>query len=210
MAARERLAPGAVVSPLLANLDLGPLDRHLAEGGSEMVRDADDLVVLCGSQAEAAAALRALGTWVAAHGLTLPPEQTRIVDATPRGGFDVLGHHVERGKKWPSTRSERQVRDAVRATTGRKAGGSVDPIIAALNPIVRGWFGDVTHRHWTTFGTLDGWIRMRLRSILRWRRKGNGRGRGADQQRWPTADFVRHGLVTMQTARLHARRALAG
>jgi len=200
---------GAVVSPLLANLYLNPLDWQMAQQGSQMVRYADDMVVLCRSQAEAEAALSELGTWVAAHGLTLHPEKTRIVDATQRGGFDFLGYHFERGKKWPSKRSERQLRDAIRAKTGRKTGGSVDHIIAGLNPIVRGWFGYFKHSHWTTFDTLDGWIRMRLRSILRWRRKGKGRGRGADHQRWPNAYFVRHGLFTMQTARLHAVRALA-
>jgi RNA-directed DNA polymerase len=200
---------GAVVSPLLANLYLDPLDRQMAEAGSQMVRYADDMVVLCRSQVEAETALRELRAWVAAHGLTLHPEKTRIVDATQRGGFDFLGYHFERGKKWPSKRSERQLRDAIRAKTGRKVGGSVESIIAGLNPVVRGWFGYFKHSHWTTFGTLDGWIRMRLRSILRWRRKGKGRGRGADHQRWPNAYFVRHGLFTMQTARLQARRDLA-
>jgi RNA-directed DNA polymerase len=200
---------GAVVSPLLANLYLDPLDRRMAEAGYQMVRYADDMVVLCGSRAEAETALSDLGAWVAAHGLGLHPEKTGIVDATQRGGFDFLGYHFERGTRWPSKRSERKLREAIRAKTGRKAGGSVDHLIAELNPIARGWFGYFKHSHWTTFGTLDGWIRMRLRSILRWRRKGKGRGRGADHQRWPNAYFVRHGLFTMQTARLHAIRALA-
>lgn len=200
---------GAVISPVLANLYLDPLDRRMAEVGHQMVRYADDMVVLCGSQAEAETVLSDLGEWVTAHGLTLHPEKTRIVDATQRGGFDFLGYHFERGMKWPSKRSERKLREAIRAKTGRMTGGSVEQLIAGLNPIVRGWFGYFKHSHRTTFPGLDGWIRMRLRSILRWRRKGKGRGRGADHQRWPTAYFVRHGLFTMQTARLHAVRALA-
>ncbi len=200
---------GAVISPLLANRYLDPLDRRMAEAGCQMVRYADDLVVLCGSQAEAETVLSELGTWVAAHGLTLHPEKTRIVDATQRGGFDFLGYHVERGTRWPSKRSERQLRDALRAKTGRQTGGSLEAIIAGLNPIVRGWFGYFKHSHWTAFPSLDSWIRMRLRSILRWRRKGKGRGRGVDHQRWPTAYFVKLGLFTMQTARLQAVRALA-
>jgi len=200
---------GAVISPVLANLYLDPLDWQMAKRGFQMVRYADDMVVLCRSQTEAEMALGELGTWVAAHGLTLHPEKIRVVDATQRGGFDFLGYHFERGTRWPSKRSERQLRDAVRAKTGRKIGGSVDGIIAGINPIVRGWFGYFKHSHWTAFPRLDSWIRMRLRSILRWRRKGKGRGRGVDHQRWPNAYFVRHGLFTMQTARLHAVRALA-
>ena len=206
----ERGSPqGAVVSPLQANRYLDPLDWQLVKQGRQLVRYADDLVVLCRSQAEAETVLGELGTWVAAHGLTLHPEKTRIVDATQRGGFDFLGYHFERGTRWPSKRSERQLRDAIRAKTGRQTGGSLEAIIARLNPIVRGWFGSFKHRHWTAFPSLDGWIRMRPRSILRWWRKGQGRGRGVDHQRWPTADVVRLGLVTMQTARLHAIRALA-
>jgi RNA-directed DNA polymerase len=200
---------GAVISPLLANRYLDPLDRRMAKAGCQMVRYADDLVVLCRSQAEAETVLSELGTWVAAHGLTLHPEKTRIVDATQRGGFDFLGYHFERGTRWPSKRSTRQLRDALRAKTGRQTGGSLEAIIAGLNPIVRGWFGYFKHSHWTAFPSLDSWIRMRLRSILRWRRKGKGRGRGVDHQRWPTAYFVKLGLFTMQTARLQAVRALA-
>lgn len=200
---------GAVVSPLLANVYLDPLDHLMAEQGYRMVRYADDLVILARSQAEATAALETLRGWVQAHGLELHPEKTRLVDARERGGFDFLGYHFERGMRWPNKRSERTLRTAIRARTRRKRGGSLATIVADLNPILRGWFGYFKHGHWTTFGPLDRWVRMRLRSLLRWRRGGTGRGRGADHQRWPNAYFVRHGLFTMQTARQHAVRALA-
>ena len=111
--------------------------------------------------------------------------------------------------KWPSRRSVGKFHDAIRAKTGRKVSGSLDSIIAEINPIIRGWFGYFKHSHRTTFSGLDGWVRMRLRSILRRRRKGRGRARNPDQQRWPTAHFVRLGLFTMQAARLQAIRALA-
>lgn len=194
------------MSPLLANLYLDPLDRQMAEEGHQMVRYADDKVVQCRSREEAETALSKLAVWVAGHGLTLHPEQTRVVDASERGGIDFLGCHVERGKKWSS---ERKLRETIRAKTGRKVSGSVDQIIAGMNPVVRGWCGYFKQSHWTTFGPLDRWIRMRLWSILRRRRKGQGRGRGADHQRWPNAYCVRHGLFTMQTARLQAIRTLA-
>lgn len=200
---------GAVISPLLANVYLDPLDTRMAEQGYRMVRYADDMVVLCGSRATADAALATLGEWVAAHGLELHPEKTRIVDATQTGGFDFLGYHFERGQRWPSKRSERKLREAIRARTRRKRPGSVTRIAAELTPIVRGWYEYFKHSHWTTFPGLDGWIRMRLRSILRWREGRRGRGRGADHQRWPNAYFVRHGVFTMATAHRHAVRALA-
>jgi RNA-directed DNA polymerase len=66
---------GAVISPLLANLYLHPLDRLIEQGGWRMVRYADDFVILCRTEAEAKAALRHVRAWVAANGLTL--HQTR-------------------------------------------------------------------------------------------------------------------------------------
>ena len=200
---------GAVVSPLLANVYLDPLDRLMAEQGYRMVRYADDMVVLCGSQDEADAALGTLGEWVTAHGLALHPEKTRIVDASQRGGFDFLGYHFERGQRRPSQRNERKLKTTIRARTRRTSGVSLATTIAELNLLLRGWFAYFKHSHWTTFERLDGWIRMRLRSILRKRRGGQGRGRGADHQRWPNAYFVKHGLFTMTTARCQAVRALA-
>lgn len=201
---------GAVISPVLANLYLDPLDHAMAAQGYELVRYADDFVILCRTAAEAGAALAAIRAWLAARGLRLHAEKTRVVDAGQPGGFDFLGYHFERGMRWPSKRSARKLRTAIRARTGRKVGGSLATIIAGLNPILRGWFEYFQHGHWTTFPTLDSWIRMRLRSILRWRSGRKGRGRGADHQRWPNAYFAAHGLFTMRTARLHAVRALAG
>ncbi len=207
---------GAVISPLLANVYLDPLDQELARAGWELVRYADDFVVCCRSQEEAETVLEKLKEWTTAHGLELHPEKTRIVDATQKGGFDFLGYHFERGKRWPSQRSEQKLKTAVRERTRRKVAGSLATIVAGLTPVLRGWFEYFKHSHALTFRRLDGWIRMRLRSILRWRTGRKGRGRGADHQRWPNAYFAKHGLFTMQTARLkevvrlQASRGLVG
>lgn len=198
---------GAVISPLLANVYLDPLDQQMAAGGWQVVRYADDLVVLCRSQAEAEAALAALGEWVTAQGLELHPEKTGIVDATQRGGFDFLGYHFERGMRWPSGRSNNRLRDAIRAQTRRTAGDSLATIVARVNRVTRGWFEYFKHSHRTTFGRLDAWIRMRLRSILRRRSGRRGRGRGQDHQRWPNAYFAEQGLFTMTTAHALARQS---
>lgn len=191
---------GAVISPLLANIYLDPLDKQMAAQGWQMVRYADDMVVLCASRAEAEAALAALGEWVTAHGLALHPEKTRVVDASQRGGFDFLGYHFERGLRWPSRRSEQKFRAAIRAKTRRTSGESMGAVLRAVSGTVRGWFEYYKHSHRTTFAPLDGWIRMRLRSILRHRQGRDGRGRGVDHQRWPNAYFAKHGLFTMVTA----------
>jgi RNA-directed DNA polymerase len=185
---------GAVISPLLSNLYLDPLDQQMAQGGSQMVRYADDFVILCRSQQEAVAALERVRQWAEQAGLKLHPVKTRIVDATQRGGFDFLGYHFERGMKWPRQKSLRKFKDTIRAKTRRTAGQSLKVILLEVNRSLRGWFEYFKHSHPTTFRPLDAWVRMRLRSILRKRRGGKGRGRGSDHQRWPKAFFVKQGL----------------
>lgn len=207
MAGLERWEPGAgtpqgaVISPLLANIYLDPLDHRMAAAGWAMVRYADDFVVLCRSQADAERALATIQAWMEEQGLRLHPEKTRIVDARERGGFDFLGYHFERGTHWPTAKSTKRFKQAINAKTRRSNGASMAQIIAAINPIIRGWYGYYKHGHRATFPRLDGHVRMRLRSILRQRRGGTGRGRGADHQRWPNAYFAAAGLFTMTTAR---------
>lgn len=201
---------GAVMSPLLANVYLDPLDHELAGQGHASVRYADDLVVLCRTEGEAQAVLGKLREWTTSRGLRLHPEKTRIVDAEQPGGFDFLGYHFERGMRWPRSKSMQHLREKVRAKTGRKTSGSLDTIVETLNPMLRGWWEYFKQSHWTTWEPLDGWIRMRLRSILRWRAGKKGRGRGSDHVRWPNAYFQEHGLFTMAGAHRQAVRALAG
>jgi len=197
---------GAVLSPLLSNIYLDPLDQMLAERSIEMVRYADDFVLLCRSASDARSALELVQAWTVENGLTLHPDKTRIVDASVTG-FDFLGYHFERGYRWPRDKSLRRFKDAIRSKTRRTHGQSLPAIIANVNRTTRGWYEYFQHSHWTTFGRLDGWIRMRLRSILRKRHGRRGCGRGADHQRWPNAFFTEQGLFFMAAAHASARQS---
>lgn len=197
----ERGSPqGAVISPLLANIYLDPLDHAFACLGVEMVRYADDLVILCRSEQEARAALERLESWSTQAGLSLHEEKTGLVDTGSGAGFEFLGYRFVKGRRWPTDTSLRRLKDKVRSQTRRANGQSLDATISKLNPILRGWFGYFQHSGRLTFLRLDGWIRMRLRSILRKRRGGRGRGRGQDHHRWPNAYFAEHGLYSLATA----------
>jgi RNA-directed DNA polymerase len=191
---------GAVISPLLSNVYLDPLDHMMADGGFHMVRYADDFVILCQSEEEARKALTKVQGWVARVELRLHPTKTRLVDATQRGGFDFLGYHFERGYKWPSKKSLRKLRDGLRRHTKRANGHSLDEIILRVNRTLHGWYSYYRYSHWKTYRDLDGWIRGRLRSILRKRRKRRGRARGQDHQRWPNAFFSDRGLFSLLVA----------
>jgi len=188
---------GAVISPLLSNIYLDPLDHLMATSGYEMVRYADDFVVLCRSEAEAQRALGMVQLWTEVEGLELHPEKTHLVDASQRGGFDFLGYHFEQGTYWPRKKSLAKLKDTLRAKTRRTNGHSLETIISSINLVLRGWFEYYKHSNKYTYPPIDAWIRMRLRSILRKRQGTKGRGRGRDHHRWPNAFFAEHGLLSL-------------
>jgi RNA-directed DNA polymerase len=197
----ERGTPqGAVISPLLANIYLNPLDHMKAEKGYEMVRYADDFVVLCRDEAEAKRALVEIGTWCETNGLTLHPTKTRIVKIGIGIGFDFLGYHFEQRGKWPRGKSMRKLRQTVGAKTKRTNGQSLKVIIEDVNRTLVGWYDYFKHSLYTTYPNVDGYVRGRLRSILRKRQGKKGRGRGTDHQRWPNAYFAEQGLFSLTMA----------
>lgn len=195
---------GAVISPLLANIYLHPVDLALRDRGFEMVRYADDLVILCETEEQAREALRLLDAEISGRGLTLHPEKTRIVDTALPGGFDFLGYHFELGRKTPRDKSLKKFKDRVRSLTPRRAGHSIDTVIKRLNAAVRGWFEYFKHSHVWTFGTLDGWIRSRLRAILLRHTKRHGTGHGTAHRLWPNGFFAKHGLLSMTAVHAEA------
>ena len=201
----EGIPQGSTLGPLLANVYLHPVDVAMVRAGHELTRYADDLVILCRSKQEADAALALLRDEVTRLGLTLHPDKTRVVDMSEPGGFDFLGYHFEAGEKWPRNKSLAKLKDNVRGLTKRNNGHSMSTIIGRLNAVLSGWFEYFKHARGRTFPPLDGWIRMRLRSILRRRHRGKGAGRGWSNIRWPNAYFAKLGLFTMTTARASAR-----
>jgi RNA-directed DNA polymerase len=145
--------------------------------------------------------LEKLREWVAAAGLTLHPTKTRIVDASQKGGFDFLGYHFERGYRWPRPKSLDKFKETIREKTRSGRPGSLKSIIQEINHSARGWFEYFKHSQNTVFKPLDGWIRQRLRRLLRRRRTGSTRAAIRDYQRWPVAYFAERGLISLALAR---------
>jgi RNA-directed DNA polymerase len=200
---------GAVISPLLANIYLDPLDRLMAEHGYPMVRYADDFVILTRSHAEAEAALALVKEWVTRNGLTLHPEKTRIANCRKKGnGFEFLGYRFECARRYVRKKSLDKLKETVREKTKRTRGQSLAFVIADLNRTLRGWFGYFKHAHPRTFSVLDKLIRRRLRAMLRrqTRRSGFGKAR-SDHQRWPNAYFANAGLFALHAAWYTARQS---
>jgi RNA-directed DNA polymerase len=193
---------GAVISPLLANIYLHPLDCHMKQKGYRMVRYADDFVLLCRSLQEAEAALEEVKAWVEANGLSLSPDKTHVGDCRQAGqGFDFLGYHFELGRRWVRKKSLKAMHERIRMRTKRTRGDSLAKTIADLNPALRGWFNYFKHAHPNTFIWMDSFVRRRLRALLRKQEKRPGMGIcREDHQRWPNQFFAAQGLFTMTTA----------
>ena len=206
---------GAVISPLLANLYLNPLDHEMAGKGYQMIRYADDFVVCCRTEAEAHAALAEIGQWVQAAGLTLHPTKTRIVNAAERGGFDLLGYHFEQyreggGKKWPRQKSQFKLRESLREKLRRGRSGSIRQIVAELNPTLRGWYGYFKYSLPTAMQRVDEWVRERIRHIIRRRHKRRGMVKGRERTEYPIAWFAAQGLFSLKNAHAQWLQSLTG
>jgi RNA-directed DNA polymerase len=201
---------GAVISPLLANIYLHPLDEVMASRGYRMVRYADDFVVLCRSREAAEAALEEIRRWVAENGLKLSPSKTHLGDCREPGeGFEFLGYRFEAGRRWVRKKSMDRFKDKIRAKTGRTRGDSLQRIVTDLNRSLRGWFEYFKHADRSTFQALDGFIRRRLRALLlkqQKKRKRSAFGRSPTIHRlWPNAFFAQAGLLDLYGAWQAAR-----
>jgi len=203
---------GGVISPLLANIYLHAFDRAWTERGTgEVVRYADDFVVLCTSRSQAEEAQRRATAILGDLGLKLHPDKTRVVDLREgREGLDFLGCHLRArmsGKlweqerviryylhRWPSVRSMKRARARIKAMTGRsQAGQELETVIRRLNLFLRGWGnyfrnGNAAQK----FRQLDRYVGWRLFRLLV---KKRGRNLRAGQAlRWTDGWFYDQGL----------------
>ncbi len=207
---------GGVISPLLANIYLHVLDTEFSRRGlGELVRYADDGVVLCRSAAQAGAALDAVRDILAGLGLQLHPDKTKVVDLRQgRAGLDFLGCHFRArmsGRlweqkrvvryylhRWPSQRAMNRLRARIRDQTGRnRAGTDIRDVIADINPVLRGWGSYFrTGNAAAKFRQVDDYTVKRLRKIMI--RK---RGRNLRPGQWLAWDedwFNGHGLYRLR------------
>jgi RNA-directed DNA polymerase len=207
---------GGVISPLLANIYLHVLDTELSRRGvGELVRYADDGVVLCRSAGQARVALAAVGEILGSLGLQLHPGKTKVVDLREgREGLDFLGCHFRAqfsgrmwekyGRvryylhRWPSQTAMKRLRDKVRERTDRRRSGTdIRDVIADLNPILRGWgnyfrTGNAARK----FRQVDVYVTWRLWRLMV---KKRGRNLRAGQKRiWTEEWFNGHGLYRLR------------
>lgn len=182
---------GSVVSPLFSNIYLNRFDHEMTNRGYRLTRFADDWVVLCKTQAEAAQALRDARTILESLGLTLHPDKTKITHI--KWGFEFLGYKLKRGKGlslprdkvkkqpkfniyvYPKAKSIQSFMDTIRVRTRRRIPLTVYELIDSINPVIRGWGTYFRKAHVRKlFNRLQRWIIRRIWShrFKRWRNTG--------------------------------------
>jgi RNA-directed DNA polymerase len=191
---------GAVLSPLLANIYLDPLDKLMEDRGYKMIRYADDFIVICKTLQEAQTALEIIAEWVTENGLILHPEKTKILNAET-DSIEFLGYRFYKGKKFPKEKSYNKYKDNIRKYTKRTNSQSLKQIIAKITPIMKGWFEYYKHCYKTVFPEIDGWTRRRLRSILKKYEKREGIATtNKDNIRYPNKIFEDAGFFSLTKA----------
>ena len=210
---------GGVISPLLANVYLNDLDRiwtatcsHLGQ----LVRYADDFVILCRTRAQAEQALAKVHEIMGRLRLQLHPAKTRLVElGLGKEGFTFLGCYLRivrshfKGKRylfrWPSPRAMQAIRARIHdLTESRRWAGMTDirEVIGQLNPVLRGWGGYFrTGNASGKFNQIDSYVYRRLMRLLV-RRGGQRRwrsgGRPFNPREWPHRRLVQeHGLYKL-------------
>lgn len=159
---------GGVISPLLANIYLHPLDKAMTERGHRLTRYADDFVICCKTQKGAERVLKSVIKLLEGEmGLHVHPEKTKIVNSKQEI-FVFLGHEFKPGKRMvPSKKAMTKFKEQVKTITRRNQTVHVPTLVKKrLNPYLRGWgnyYG--TGNVKTQFRELDAWIRRRLRSV---------------------------------------------
>jgi RNA-directed DNA polymerase len=199
---------GAVLSPLLSNLYLNELDHRMAAKGYEMVRYADDFVILCRTQEQAERALEEVNRFATEAGLTLHPDKTHIVDSREKS-FSFLGYSFRGKFRFPREKSHRKMVDTIRQLTPRKSGKSLESMISQINHVTLGWFNYFRHCTWNIFDAYDQMVRKRLRRLLLTRHRRNPK-RQSRTERWPNAYFTERGYKSLRDAHTRYVQSLRG
>jgi group II intron reverse transcriptase/maturase len=178
---RRGTPQGGVISPLLSNLYLNPLDHGVNEtssGQAQMVRYADDFVIACRA-GQSRKLLARLKVWLQAKGLTLNEAKTRVVDIHQQGinflGFNLTWRQSRQGRGYLHVEPGQKSRRALRERLGEILNHgtlwrSSSEVVAETNRTLRGWAGYFHYRNSTSvLGILRRYSRDRLRRWL-WRK----------------------------------------
>lgn len=178
---------GGVISPLLANVFLNPLDHGVNEqcrGKARMIRYADDFVIAC-RPGQAQRVLERTKRWLNARGLSLNESKSRVVDIRQNGinflGFNLTWRKSLKGRPYLHVEPSQKSRAALRERLGKILSHwtrwkTIAAVVKETNQVLRGWAGYFHYRNSTSvMSGLRRHSRQRLRRWI-WRKHDCKRG----------------------------------
>jgi len=205
---RRGTPQGGVISPLLANLYLNPLDHGVNEktsGQARLVRYADDFVIACAVGRSGGLRAR-LQKWLQAKGLTLNEVKTRIVDIRKEGinflGFNLTWRKSFRGRGYlhaqPSQKSRRALREKLGGLLNhRTQGRSIQEVVKEVNRVLRGWAG--YFHYGNSVSVMNRMKHYSQNRFRRWLWRKHGCGRSLWEHYAPEQLHRRYGLYELPT-----------
>ncbi|MEG4912729.1 group II intron reverse transcriptase/maturase [Microcoleus sp. B7-D4] len=233
-ATSEGTPQGGVISPLLANIALHGLEQRIEKefpsaqsgwirkslsifgkqiGSPNIIRYADDFVILCEEKAVIQRCREIISEWLAGMGLELKPEKTRLthtfkneLSEDGKAGFDFLGHHIRQypaGKHrsslsthgeilgfntliTPNKKSSKAHQEEIGRIIKKHRSSPQSALIRDLNPVIRGWTSFYTNSDTKTVGELSKQDNLTYLKLRRWAKRRCGNIKAGHQLYWHT------------------------
>ncbi len=156
---------GGVISPLLANIYLDHFDQEMKKRNHRIVRYADDILILCCSKKAAENAL-ATAEQILEQQLELTINRDKTHIAHSDAGIKFLGVEIGTNYTRIQPKKLKGFKVKLKHMTKRNSGKPLASIIAALNPVLRGFsqYFKIANCG-REFKALAAWLRRRLRSL---------------------------------------------
>ncbi|MEG4553357.1 reverse transcriptase domain-containing protein, partial [Microcoleus sp. N9_B2] len=231
----EGTPQGGVISPLLANIALHGLEQHIEKefptnsngylkksisrfgkfvGRPNIIRYADDFVILCEEKTLVQRCREIISEWLAGMGLELKPEKTRLthtfkneLSEDGKAGFDFLGHHIQQypvGKHrsslgthgeilglntliTPNKKSSKGHQEEIGRIIKKHRSSPQAALIRDLNPVIRGWTSFYAKSDAKTVGELAKQDTLTYLKLRRWAKRRCGNINAGHRLYWHTS-----------------------
>lgn len=167
---------GGPLSPLLANIYLGPLDRELEQRGIAFVRYADDVALFLSSERAAERALENITVWLKKV-LDLEVNESKS-GSGPSGESQLLGFRIhESGNVSIAPKAIKGLKERVRQLWDARQSRTTIELRTQWQQFITGWWNYFSHANWQgAVKKLSGWVRRHMRKCF-WQRWHNRQGR---------------------------------
>jgi RNA-directed DNA polymerase len=191
---------GGVLSPMLANFYLYPFDKRMSDARFNLVRYADDFVVMCTSEEQARSAYdlakRILEDDLHLKLHALGDENSKTKITLYSKGFTFLGLQFQGGRTTPGSKSVKKFKGKISVITDHRQGQNLLKTLTSLKNTIEGWgHAYKMYDSLDAFQSLDAYVREQLATYLQTNGLlGRGHNLGNHQRRFldfPSLEGIR-------------------